>query len=60
MTGCAAKMSWPGISLALTCVRDQGHKGLHQDLLGFWWASTENRAVSRDGLTYDRPEQDTP
>jgi hypothetical protein len=57
VNGCKASMSWAGISLSLGCYRDAGHVGLHKDLLGIWWASTDNRGVNSDGLTYDRPRQ---
>jgi hypothetical protein len=55
VNGCKAAMSWSGISLILRCYRDAGHVGLHKDRLGLWWASTDNRSVSGDGLTYGRP-----
>jgi hypothetical protein len=54
-----AVMSWPGITLVLCCVREPGHKGLHKDLLGIWWAGADNRSVSHDGLTYDRPAHES-
>jgi hypothetical protein len=54
----ASKTLAAAVPLVLGCTRDPGHKGLHNDLLGIWWASADNRSVSRDGLTYDRPAKE--
>lgn len=44
----------------LDCGRDTGHAGLHLDReYGIWWASTDSRSVSTDGLTGTTDETGT-